>query len=198
MQSCINNIFWFMTPTPIWIIDPMKEKVLVAQSYPTLCDPMDCSLPDAYVHGILQARILEWVAISFSRGTSKPRDWTRVSCITGRFFMVWATWEACWKKVKVLVTQLCPTLDIHLFIHSLDTSNSCEPSTKPEKVNNNLCNALSYFLSYLSLCLYRWLILNKSFIILLSFKKCFLKSHIIHIDTHINDILISLNYFLTL
>ena len=172
--------------------------MLVAQSYLTLCDPMDCSLPDAYVHGILQARILEWVAISFSRGTSKPRDWTRVSCIIGRFFMVWATWEACWKKVKVLVTQLCPTLDIHLFIHSLDTSNSCEPSTKPEKVNNNLCNALSYFLSYLSLCLYRWLI---SWINHLLFS-CLLKNafwnHILYTDTHINNILISLNYFLTL
>ena len=46
----------------------------VAQSCPTLCDPMDCSLPSSSVHGILQARILEWVAISFSRGSSRPRD----------------------------------------------------------------------------------------------------------------------------
>ena len=48
------------------------------------CDIMDCSLPGSSVHGILQARILEWVAIPFSRGSSWPRDWTRVSCIAGR------------------------------------------------------------------------------------------------------------------
>jgi len=46
----------------------------VAQSCPTLCDPVDCSLPGSSVHGILQARILEWIAISFSRGSSQPRD----------------------------------------------------------------------------------------------------------------------------
>ena len=53
-----------------------------AQSYPTLFDPMDCSPPISSVHGILQARILEWVAISFSRGSSLPRDWTHISCIS--------------------------------------------------------------------------------------------------------------------
>ena len=51
-----------------------------------LCDPMDCSLPGSSLHGILQARVLEWVAISFSRGSSQPRDRTRVSCIPGRHF----------------------------------------------------------------------------------------------------------------
>ena len=51
---------------------------------PTLCDPMDCSLPGSFVHGISQARILEWVAISFSRGSSRPRDRTYVSCVAGR------------------------------------------------------------------------------------------------------------------
>ena len=52
------------------------------------------SLPGSPVHGILQARILEWVAIPFSRGFSQPRNWTRVSWIAGGFFTVWATWEA--------------------------------------------------------------------------------------------------------
>ena len=52
----------------------------------TLCDPMDCSLPGSSLHGILQARVLEWVAISFSRGSSRPRDQTQVSCIPGRRF----------------------------------------------------------------------------------------------------------------
>ena len=60
----------------------------------TLCDPMDCSLPGSSVHGILQARILEWVAISLSRGSSQPRDWTQISHTAGRFFTIWATREA--------------------------------------------------------------------------------------------------------
>ena len=58
----------------------------VAQSCPTLCDPMGCSLPGYPIHGILQVRVLEWVAISFSRGSSRPRDRTQVSHIPGRRF----------------------------------------------------------------------------------------------------------------
>ena len=58
----------------------------VAQSCPTLCDPVDCSPPGSSVHGILQARILEWVAISFSKGSSRPRDQTQVSRTGGRCF----------------------------------------------------------------------------------------------------------------
>ena len=68
--------------------------VLVAQSCPTLCDPMDCNPPGSSVHEIFQARILEWVAISFSRGSSQPRYQTQVSCTAGRFFTNWATREA--------------------------------------------------------------------------------------------------------
>ena len=66
----------------------------VAQSCLTLCDSMDCSLPGFSGHGILQARVLEWVAISFSRGSSWPRDPTWVSRIAGRRFTHWATREA--------------------------------------------------------------------------------------------------------
>ena len=77
----------------------------VAQSGSTLCDPMDCSLPGSSVHGIFPARILEWVAIYFSRGSWRPKDWTRVSyiaCIAGIFFTneppenpfkKWPTWK---------------------------------------------------------------------------------------------------------
>ena len=72
----------------------MKVKVLVPQSCPSLCDPMDYNLPDSSVHGILQARVLEWVAMPFSRRSSQPRDHAHVSCITGRFFTFWATQEA--------------------------------------------------------------------------------------------------------
>ena len=59
-----------------------------------LLSQMDCSLPDSSLQGIFQARVLEWVAISFSMGSSQPRDWTQVSCIAGRQFTTWATREA--------------------------------------------------------------------------------------------------------
>ena len=69
-------------------------KVKVAQLCPTICNHMDCSLPGYSVHGILQARILEWVAFPFSRESSQPGDWTQVFLIAGRFFTIWATREA--------------------------------------------------------------------------------------------------------
>ena len=65
----------------------------VAQSCSTLCDSVDCSLQCSPVHEIFQARVLEWVAISFSRGSSQPRDQTWVSRIVGRCFTIWATRE---------------------------------------------------------------------------------------------------------
>ena len=65
-----------------------------AQLCLTFCDPMDCSLQGSSIHGILLARILEWVAISSSRGSSQPRDWTQASRIAGGFFTSWATREA--------------------------------------------------------------------------------------------------------
>ena len=68
----------------------------VAQSCPTLCDPMDCSLTSSSVHEIFQARVLEWVAISFSRRSSQPKDWICISCIGKQIFYKWATWEAQW------------------------------------------------------------------------------------------------------
>ena len=74
--------------------------VWVTQSCPTLCDPMDHSPPGSSVLGILQARILEWVAMSFSRGSSQPRDWSWALHIAGRLFTIWAAREAlsnCWE-----------------------------------------------------------------------------------------------------
>ena len=61
---------------------------LVAQSFPALCNPMECSPPGSSVHGILQARILEWVTMPSSRGSSQPRDQARVSHVAGGFFAV--------------------------------------------------------------------------------------------------------------
>ena len=68
--------------------------VLVTRSCLTLCNPMDCSLPGYSVYVILQASILQWVAVPFTRRSPQPRDWTCVSCIVGRFFTVWTTREA--------------------------------------------------------------------------------------------------------
>ena len=73
----------------------LKVKVLVIQLCLTFCDPLDCSPPGSSVYGILQARVLEWAVIHFSRGSSQSReDQTWVSHIAGRFFTIWATREA--------------------------------------------------------------------------------------------------------
>ena len=84
----------------LWVLVALsrKVKVKVAQSCPTLCNPMDYT-----VHGILQARTLEWVAFPFSRGSSKPRDRTQVSHIAGGFFTRRATREA---QINTLVDNL--------------------------------------------------------------------------------------------
>ena len=76
-----------------------------AQSRATLCDPLDCSLPGSCIHGISLARVLEWVVIPFSRGSSWPGDRTQVSCIVGRRFIVWATREAplWWHYIHIQV-----------------------------------------------------------------------------------------------
>ena len=88
-----NRDFLFSVPQFLgWFLD--KKVSEVAQSFLTLRNPVDCSLPGSSIHGILQVRILEWVAISFSGGSSQPRDWTQVSCIAGRCFTLWATREA--------------------------------------------------------------------------------------------------------
>ena len=78
------------------------------QSCPTLCYPMDYSPLGSSVHGISQARILEWVAISYPRGSSRPRDWTHISCISciGRWILYhWATWEAQGELSQALETS---------------------------------------------------------------------------------------------
>ena len=113
-------------------------KALVSQLCPTVCDLMDCSLPGFSVHGIFQARILEWVAIPFSRGSSQPRDWTWVSCTVGRFFTVWATiyvikyvFESA-KKIKLRKD--------HLFVIILGYFK--------KKYQNCLINKKEYFWDY--------------------------------------------------
>ena len=98
--------------------------MLSLQSCPTLCDPMDYSLPGSSVHGILQARILEWVAMPSSRGSSLPRDWTCVSstsCIGRCFFFFFflttsTTWEA--SRVKMDPSQEAQPKDLSLSLLS--------------------------------------------------------------------------------
>ena len=72
----------------------VKSESQVAQLCPTLCNPMDCSTPGSSIHGILYAKMLDWVAIPFSSRSSWLRDWTHVSSIAGRFFTIRATREA--------------------------------------------------------------------------------------------------------
>ena len=109
----------------------IKVKVLVTQLYPTLWDPMDCSPPSSSVHGILQARILEWVVIPVSR-SSWPRDQTWISCIGGRVFTIWAT----------------ETLEITLLFYHLS-----HPLSLPSKLSIQNISYLNYFL-YFSLLIY--------------------------------------------
>ena len=78
----------------------------VAQLCPTLCNPVDCSLPGSSVHGIFQTNVLEWVAISFSRASSLPRDRTQVSHIVGRCFTVWTTKEVLVCRAHNLLSRV--------------------------------------------------------------------------------------------
>ena len=102
--SCRRLRWWWVVTGMLRVRMEMME-VVMWQSWwcekrkwsrsvvPTLCCLIDCSLPGSSIHGIFQARVPEWVAISFSRGSSQPRDWTWVSHIAGRRFTLWATRE---------------------------------------------------------------------------------------------------------
>ena len=88
----------------------------VAQSCLTLWEPMDCSLPGSSVHGIFQAIVLEWIAISFSRGSSQPRDWTQVSRIVERRFTIWATRDVPLKQQRDLYIYI-PIYSTGIYVH---------------------------------------------------------------------------------
>ena len=83
-----SNNSWYILPnfSPEHTVTDLV--VLVVQSYQTLCDPMNCSPPGSSVHGISEASILEWAASSSSKGSSRPRDWTHISCIGSGFFTI--------------------------------------------------------------------------------------------------------------
>ena len=122
--------------------------------------PHDCSPPDFSVHGILQARILEWIAIPFSRGSFWPRGWTQVSCILGRFFTIYAIRKplCLWASVHVTLLRGFSVHSLSLqvflsycFIHLLCEDNGFKldhrlfPNTKP--VEQTKCVKINYFTS---------------------------------------------------
>ena len=128
MHLVLNDYFFdFRSKCKHWKILKVKSESEVAQQCPTLWDPKDCSLPGSSSHGIFQARILEWIAISFSRRSSQPRDWTQVSHIVGQCFTIWATREVCetyWKGIKcwtlILINYVKDSSVINFhFIYSL-------------------------------------------------------------------------------
>ena len=110
-----NTVTYFVRSYFCYVCVGRSKKLKVKSlSHVRLCDSMDCSLPGSSVHGIFLARLLEWIAISFSRGSFQPRDWTWVSHIVDRLFTVWTTREVLKKKkvekVESEVSQSCPTL----------------------------------------------------------------------------------------
>ena len=122
----------------ILIWEGMCVPCLVAQSYLTLCNPMDCSPPGSSVHGILQARKLEWVAISSFSRSSQPRDRSQVSHIAGRFFTIWATREAhiyphfhCSVQFSHSIVSNC------LWPHGLQHARPPWPSPTPGTYSNS-------------------------------------------------------------
>ena len=114
-----------------------KWKKVKSLSCVWLCDPLDSSLPGSYVHGIFQARVLEWVAISFSRGSSQPRNRTRASCIAGRR-SIWATREALWflEQISYFISVYKPNKwTSKLYLHMLGAWESLITSNKSKKLN---------------------------------------------------------------
>ena len=83
-MACLYEYEGMGSYVSVYMVERERE---VAQLCPTFCDPMDCSLPGSSVHGIFQAIVLEWIAISFSKGSSQPRDQTRVSRIVDRRYV---------------------------------------------------------------------------------------------------------------
>ena len=132
MSILVVSTFWLLKNNTIidfymhaWI-ELMYAKS--SRSCPTLCDPMDRSLPGSSVHGILQARILEWVAMPSARGFSWPRDWTcisHVSCTGRQFLTTSTTWEApptCMYKFSVLLGGVEFHLEVELLGHIVTIS----------------------------------------------------------------------------
>ena len=105
---------YLLTGSNVYLLIKWKSESELPQSCLTLCNPMDCSLRGSSVHGNFQARVLEWVAISFSRGSSWPRDWTQVSRIAGTRFTIWAT-----REVLFINNLRIFHINVHIFFYYL-------------------------------------------------------------------------------
>ena len=156
---------------------------LVTQSCPTLWDSMNCRLPGSSVHGIYQARVLGWIAISFSRGSFHPRNRTRVSHIVGRRFTIWATREIITSIIIISISiclwcsysftglgSLCLTVNILTFNHLSDQIRSDQSLSRVQLIATPWTTARQAFLSITN----SW-----SSLILTSIKSVMPSSHII-------------------
>ena len=131
------------TVQPVFLMD-----VLVAVKYTqlcqTLCGPMDSSPPGPSVHGILQVRILEWVAISFCRGSSQPRDWIWVAHFVSRLFTDWTTREDqcyCSRMLEKMKDVLRYTQFIHNSKWTHISHFKFDMKAHYSEVDDNLCQA---------------------------------------------------------
>ena len=154
----------------------------VAQSCPTLRHPIDCSLPGFSVHGIFQARVLEWVVISFSRGSSRPRDRTRVSCIVDRCFTLQfssvqfscsVVSNSLWPHESQHARPPCPSPTPGVHSDSGPSSQWCHPAISSSVVPFSSCpqslpTSESFPMSQVVLIKLSWLAgWKKSFFVLL-------------------------------
>ena len=108
-------------------IETYTLRCIVTKSCLPLCDPMNYSMPGSTVHGIFQARIMEWVAISFSRGSSQPRYQTCISCIGRRIIYHWATWEAHFSHRIIfnISNKETESINKYFFHRELQTLDDC-------------------------------------------------------------------------
>ena len=126
------------------------SEVKVTQSRPTLCNPMDCGLPGFSVHGILQARILEWIAIPFSMGSSQLRDQTQLSRTAGVFLTIWATRESRITSYKSVIS--IEINQVHYTkLSCLNLFNNIPAEVKNWEHSVSLDKWLTYPLSFLHL-----------------------------------------------
>ena len=111
----------------------------ISVSHSVGSNSLDCSWPGSSAHGILQARMLEWVAMPFSRGSSWPRDWTWVSCVAGRFLTIWATREALSAQVQTGQFRSVQSLSPADFLepHGLQHTRLPCPSKSPRGYSNS-------------------------------------------------------------
>ena len=128
---------------------PYRVCVCVYVSYSVMsdCNPMDYNFPGFSVHGIFQARILEWVAICFSRGSSEPKDWTLVSWIAGRFFTTWPsgkphTLYSFLNAIRYIFNYLI----LSFIPFNLLSFSICLPGLHPIQFNLSILLFIIYFL----------------------------------------------------